>query len=311
MSKRGQRRSSMNDPLKKLKDGAFRKLLPEKFLHSKLVEFEKLGEESRLLWKDFQGYLASEREKILPDILASLDSSSILDFEFSNYGRIVNSKFSTQPLNSIGSILTPPGGRFNIGQSISYSAYFPSLYIADTFDTAYAEKFNIARGSTTQDGLTGEDLSLAKPESFSYVRVKGLIKKVVDVRQTQPTEAFFNSISSITMPNSYKERAKKLNIAMDVVNSSDWLRNAIYDPNYQQWDYWIDQPSPSQWFGHYVRMAGIHGIIYNSIRNDNGINLALFPENFEGTDSFVELMDQTDFVPEANRRLDGASRYTT
>lgn len=77
MSKRGQRRSSMNDPLKKLKDCAFRKLLPEKFLHSKLVEFEKLGEESRLLWKDFQGYLASEREKILPDILASLDSSSI------------------------------------------------------------------------------------------------------------------------------------------------------------------------------------------------------------------------------------------
>ena len=52
-------------------------------------------------------------------------------------------------------------------------------------------------------------------------------------------------------------------------------------------------------------MAGIHGIIYNSIRNDNGINLALFPENFEGTDSFVELIDETDFVSRVNRRIDG------
>jgi RES domain len=199
----------------------------------------------------------------------------------------------------------PPGGRFNIGKSISYSAYFPALYIAESFETAFSEKFNSNKDDVTGDGLSGTDLALARPESFSYLRLKGVIKKVIDIRKLEPIEAFYNSISTITMPATYRERAKQLGISMEVVNSSEWLRTAIYDPNYQQWDFWIDQPSPSQWFGHYVKMAGIHGIVYSSVRSGAGVNLALFPENFEGSESYVELMDEADFVNAKNRRIDG------
>ena len=307
MSKRGQRRSLQSNPLKKLQEGIFKKILPEHYVHSKLIEFEKLDDDARLLWRDFQSYLASEREKILPQITEALDAVSDLDFCFDNFSRIIGSQYSTQPLNAKGSYLLPPGGRFNIGQSISYSAYFPALYIANNYKTAFAEKFSLKESGESQNGLDALDFALTKPGSFTHMRVKGVIKKVIDLRENKVIESFYDSVSSISMPRIYTQRAKTLGISMAVVNSSDWLRDAIYDSKYQQWDYWLDQPSPSQWFAHYVRLSGIQGIIYKSVKEENGINLALFPENFEGTESFVELMDETDFVRKELARLDGSN----
>ena len=73
------------------------------------------------------------------------------------------------------------------------------------------------------------------------------------------------------------------------------LKN-IFESNYKQWGIWFDQPSNSQWIGHYAKLAGLQGIAYPSCRNTSGYNLAVFTENFENTDAFVEINDSASFI---------------
>lgn len=53
------------------------------------------------------------------------------------------------------------------------------------------------------------------------------------------------------------------------VKTIEELRLSLFDPSFTQWGTVIDQPSASQWFGYYVREAGIHGIIYPSVRHSD------------------------------------------
>ncbi|PIP94342.1 MAG: hypothetical protein COW00_18700 [Bdellovibrio sp. CG12_big_fil_rev_8_21_14_0_65_39_13] len=301
MGKSGQRRARRNEPFyKKIQ----RTTTPHIYLERELIRLEKLGNDARHLWADFQNYLAEEREKVLDQILDSLVLKATPDFLAENYSRIVGSKFSTTPLSSKGSYLSPPGGRFNFGQSISYHAYFPALYVASEYDVAFAERFHLKKGHLIENGLTTEDLSLRKPESFTHQRVNLKLDKVLDLRVQDAVNDFFEIIRHIKMPNIYSEQAKKLRMDMNIINTPELLYRSVLDPDYTQWDTWIDQPSPSQWFGHYVRLAGIQGVIYPSLRSDAGHNVAVFLDKFEDTESFVMLTDDCDFVKNDLRRVD-------
>lgn len=82
---------------------------------------------------------------------------------------------------------------------------------------------------------------------------------------------------------------------------------SLFDPSFTQWGTLIDQPSASQWFGYYVREAGIHGIIYPSVRHSDGYNLAVFPDTFGDTAGRIELIDVAAGVRLEDRVLDGMS----
>ena len=66
-------------------------------------------------------------------------------------------------------------------------------------------------------------------------------------------------------------------------------------------------PSLSQWFGHYARAAGVAGIVYSSVRNGTGANVAVFPDNFRDTGSLVEISDQQRIVPPTKCRMDATN----
>ena len=51
----------------------------------------------------------------------------------------------------------------------------------------------------------------------------------------------------------------------------------------------MDLPSSSQQFSQIAHAAGIEGILYKSSRRDGRNCLAIFPENFENSPSWVEL----------------------
>ncbi len=68
----------------------------------------------------------------------------------------------------------------------------------------------------------------------------------------------------------------------------------------------VDIPANSQLFGQLVVRAGIEGIVYPSKFNDRDC-LAVFPQNFSGTGSFVELLD-TPPAQTVTRRLDGTTQ---
>jgi hypothetical protein len=68
----------------------------------------------------------------------------------------------------------------------------------------------------------------------------------------------------------------------------------------------FDLPSNSQIFGRLVSGAGIHAILYPSTRASPQRCLALFPQNWAGSASFVEVIDA---MPEEARvtRIHGSS----
>ena len=71
------------------------------------------------------------------------------------------------------------------------------------------------------------------------------------------------------------------------------LKEALYMANWKNFTSIYDEPSPSQIFGQIVKSCGIEGLLYSSVRarNKPGCCLALFLENFEDSDSFVEVID--------------------
>jgi RES domain-containing protein len=297
MSRKGQKKRPFWEKLKK-------KVTPHRFIENEIVRLERLDDESRDLWADFQGHLASERDKVLDQIKDSLLESSSFDYSGNNFSRITGSQFSQNPLSAKGSYLAPPGGRFNFGRSISYQMYFPALYLASDYKTAFAEKFHQSDDYVGRNGLNIFDLGLRETGSFLHVRTNFHLERILDLRDENVFRLFYNSISHIKIPDIIKNRVKKLRTNLSLVDSAKDLRRSIFDPNYEQWDTWIDQPSPSQWFGHYVRLAGIQGILYPSVRNMEGLNLAIFIDQFEDSDSYVELSDEVGHIDEEFRKLD-------
>lgn len=65
-------------------------------------------------------------------------------------------------------------------------------------------------------------------------------------------------------------------------------------------------PSNPQVFGRLCAAAGAHGILYPSARNSGKHCLALFPQNWRGSGSYVELMDPCP-AGTTVRRLDGTA----
>ncbi len=302
--KRGQKRRSET-----IFQKIFKRATPNRFLENELIRLDKLNKDSRNLWKDFQNYLAKERENVLDKIKQALYQTSSPDFKLPKGARIVSSKFSKKPLSCQGSYLTPPGGRFNFGQSISYQKYFPALYISDSCETALSEKVPEPKNDIKKT-FTGLDLALKNMKSFSYQRINLSLERVIDIRNEKPLVAFYDSIKHIKMPKSYQKQAKKLKISMSIIKNVNQLKNKIFEPNYQQWDYWIDCPSTSQWFGHYARLSGIQGIIYPSVRSKSGFNIAIFPDQFKDTLSYVELIDKSDSIEDNQQRID-AKNFST
>jgi hypothetical protein len=69
-------------------------------------------------------------------------------------------------------------------------------------------------------------------------------------------------------------------------------------------------PSNSQIFGRMISGAGIHGILYPSLRNSPQKCLALFPQNWASSSSVVEVMDGSPGTARLTR-IDGETRELT
>ena len=122
---------------------------------------------------------------------------------------------------------------------------FPALYIAESYPTAYKERFGSEPDETAAKGLTADEVALRAPGSFTHVALRGRVELLMDIRETHSLQK--------------------------------------------------------------VVAAGAHAILYSSVRQAGSACLALFPQNWLGTSSFVEVMDG---APSQARlvRVDGCSR---
>lgn len=275
--------------LRWFKDQAFKRTNPTAYVENELKRIEKYSQAQISYAKVVEGYLADERDKIFPQIEQALTQNLKQNLHLKDLSRIVRSQFSQDPLNSIGSIKRPPGGRFNFGQTTRFhSDYFKALYIAEDYDTAFEENYHSTKESIGD---------------FAHFKTEVFLEDYLDLREDKAVIDFFNVLNTIKMPPEFKKLAKQLKVdPVELCSSSELLKRYIFTPKFKAWDTWLDQYSHSQWFGFYCYRAKIPGIIYPSVRYAGKFNIAIFYENFENSTSFVKLQKPEDWPTVAEDR---------
>ena len=273
-------------------------LSPEQYVEYALCDLQKASKKIRSFYKDYHIYLATQRNLLIDEIIKSLKGVG-KNKKKGIFYRVVSSKYMNDPLCTAGSLLY--SGRFNFGK-ISYDYQkFPCLYISSTQEGAKHEKF------PNQDNalLSSSEMSLVPDDSFLTSRCEVSLTKCIDIRTQNSLKDFTKVISQIDPTERFQKKWKKMNrkvsgkakvASLKTIKKTEELYKSLFEIYYEQWVTWLDIPSNSQWFGHYVKEAGIEAIIYPSIRHKECYNLAIYPQNF-GSKSYVRLADDHKSVP--------------
>jgi RES domain-containing protein len=242
----------------------------------------------RLLFFDLESLRQRDGQKLLDAVRAGARSG----FQFESWSRIVDYRYSLSPLSTAGSV-KDVGGRFNFGEALSPGTFspFPALYIADSYATAFKERYGLDH-TISLDGLTAIDFALRKPSSFTQVRVYGHLDLVIDVGNGNALQPLVDVIKKFSMPKAATTLARRLNFKPPtLIRTSRTLQSHLLHPNWRTTPAQFGIPSNSQIFGRLIAAAGVHGILYPSSRKAEGRCLALFTQNWRHSSSFVKLVD--------------------
>lgn len=260
-----------------------------RFSHVSLSRWLEAAEKLSRLQTSLYFDLEPARKAQSARLLAALRFAARRRFEFSDWCRIVDYRYSLTPLSVAGSLRV--GGRFNIGSDLEPAAFtpFPALYVAENFETAMREKFGRAPASS---GLAPNELALRKPTSFAQVRLHGIVEGVLDLGDAASLSAFVRVLATFKMPRRVHEVARALGLRVPgMIRTVSTLQRQLLDPNWRMVPMQYDLPSNSQVFARIAVAAGLHGILYRSARTESGQCLALFPQNWRGSESRIEVSD--------------------
>lgn len=201
------------------------------------------------------------------------------------------------------------GGRFNIGAELAPDSFspFPALYVAESYAAASREKFGVSKSASP---LSASELALRRPPSFTQVRLHGSIDALLDIGDANALKPFADVIKAFALPKTVTTLARQLNLQRPptLIRSAVTLQRQLLTPDWRMLPMQYDLPSNSQVFGRIAAAAGLHGLLYPSSRTDDARCLALFPQNWRGTKSFIEITDPT---PPGARltRIDGSTPH--
>jgi hypothetical protein len=262
-----------------LESGRVSDIIKSKKLYEDLVEFH---------WR-YYSELAFQRKRIREELNSALrDAASA--FQFSGWQRVVKYKYSLDPLSSKGSLFDP-GGRFNVGAiDPTRHPMFPALYLAADKGTALAEVLGRDKDVVS---LTPEQLALTKPDSISAVSVTGNLDAVIDIRTSGNLSKFVSLIKDFRLSKPLIVEARRLRWSpLTLITTVTQLRTVLMLDNWRNWPTLYDVPAGSQVFGGIAVDAGIEGILYESVLTGKKC-LAVFPQNFLNSSSYVQLDDPT------------------
>lgn len=250
---------------------------------------EDLDELHRLLYLSLEPQRLRRREALL----TALNVKPAPPFTFERWVRMVEHRWTNVPLSSAGS-LTGFGGRFNVGQDIelSLAAPFPALYIGETPETAYRERYQLTKNSS-HPGLSPEDLALGHSTSTLFLR--GHVERVLDVTDPTALGPICRILAKIEMPAGVAQILRRLKAsptAVQMIRTPANLQRALQVANWRTWPVQFGIPSPSQQFAELARAAGYEAIRYRSNKDPTGCCLAIFSGNLGSDRSFVELADR-------------------
>ena len=237
--------------------------------------------------------LEPERRRLRAELIAMLQRHQSTPVVCQGWVRIVDYQFSNQPLSSAGS-LTGNGARFNAGMDLDPGTLspWPALYLAEDYETAYREKFQL-KSSDTVDGLKPEELALTHGRSNSTVLLQGRIERVFDMTAPRHLDAVAKVLKKIKMPDRAKILKKKLGMKqtdLNMIQSGQGLYIAVLKHNWRVQPAQFGLPARSHILAELVRAAGFEAILYKSTMGP-GKCLAVFPDKLSGS-AHIELEDK-------------------
>ena len=279
----------------------------EEFTQGSLARWRAAGRNLERFSHDLFFALEAHRAKYSAELIDAVRSATTKRFESSGWARLVNWQFTNQPLSMAGSV-RGDGGRFNIGSALDPATYtpFPALYVAEDFPTAFRERFGIDASSSIR-GLTAHEFILRRESSFSHLAVNLWLENVLDVGDLSKLKPVSDILKKIRLPSRIAKAARQLRLRPPaLIRTASGLQSQILSPNWRVQPVQYDLPSNSQIFGRLCVAAGVHGILYPSVRNAGRRCLALYPQNWSDTASFIELVGPCP-AEVAVKRLDGLS----
>lgn len=277
-SGRGKSKTKKPQVIHLLESGTVDGLREAKNITQKLLNFH---------W-NYYSELARQRNIIQDQIQEALTQTCI-SFEVTNWQRGVKYKYGLHPLSVVGS-LTHIGGRFNTGANVNTEVpSFPALYVAKNKDTALQEHL----GQIPNELLSPREMALTNLASETIVSVSGKFDKIFDLTGEKGLEPFLKLIKQFQLSKELKVRAHELGEPNpETIKTVKKLLDSLLIPAWRDYPSRFDVPANSQIFGHLVYTAGIEGILYPSKFTKDPC-LVLFPKNFFGTDSYLQLDDET------------------
>jgi RES domain len=283
----------MSDREEPLESGLIADIATSKARHDEVIQF---------FW-EYYAELAFQRNEVYDSLKSSLRERAT-PFEFHRWQRVVKYRYSLDPLSTKGSVVDP-GGRFNIG-AIDPARYpvFAALYLASDKGTALAELLGRDQMGSS---FTAEELALTKPDSIAAVSVSGRLESLLDVREGKNLVGFVNLIKEFRLSGPLTSKARRLGLSplLRLITTVGRMVEVLQARNWRIMPMRLDSPSPSQVFGRVAMDAGIEGVIYNSVLTDKPC-LVVYPQNFPGSSSFVELDDPTP-TPKVRTRIDATT----
>jgi len=292
--------------LKNKSRGASEGYVLDQFGQANLQQWNKLSssldEYHTRLFYHLEGLRESHNDSLIE---ALRNSSPLLKYE-GICCRLVSFRYSDDFLSPRGSLIS--GGRFNIGGDLDSRKFpgFPALYLAEDQNTAYAEFFGALK-TVSPGQISGHEFALQGDFSFSYVRLAFELENVFDLTKAKNLNAFSKLIAKFNITAELKGLGHTLGLAPSsmLIRDPGLLKKDLTSSGWRHYPVQYEIPANSQVFGRLLRDAGFEGVIYPSSKG-RGKCLAIFAENLEGSDSFVELVDDAP-ASVKYRRLDATS----
>ena len=265
----------------------------ERFTDTDLTRWNRLSEHLDYLHNLLHFGFESQRSTFRSALIAALQSAGPCRLEISRWCRIVQHRYSLDPLSPEGSLFHV-GGRFNVGRDvpIDVRAPWPALYLASDTETAYREKYGMARNESI-GGLSREELALMPQESHALVMVNGVVENTFDLSNVAALAPLCKVLAKFKMPPEVYRALKALRIdrrKVQVVRTPTQLQRAIMASNWRQWPVQFEVPAHGQILAGLVIAAGYEAIRYPSSKSGEHC-VAVFPQNLCNDGTFIELAD--------------------
>lgn len=276
------------------------------------VDLDRWRELSRAL-DELNGQLyygfEAQRSAYRSELIEAIQSAASAPMVCMNWCRVVAHRYSLDPLSPLGS-LTGVGGRFNVGRDVPLDvrAPWPALYLAEDQETALREKFGLSR-ENAPGGMTREEMALLPKVSYSVVMVNAHLERVFDVTDLASMAPLCSLLAKFKMPEAVDAARRRLHIdkrQITKVRTAQQLQKVVMQSDWRKWPVQFDLPAPGQILGGLVLAAGFEAIRYASVKSGEQC-LAVFPQNLDSRESYVELADAAP-AETKRRRLDAESR---